>query len=266
MKPLHLPTSRPRNIDNSSTSFLQDNQISFDSKEHIYLYNGVRKLTPVSDIVNRFFEPFDSIGMSKKKAWERGCNQCEILEEWDCKGAESREIGTFLHAQIESYFAGEPMVGSTRFVYDGEYVNVNKTVSIKDELQYFNNFLAENPINPFRTEWRIFDLGLGIAGTIDLLCKNGDTYEIYDWKRSSKASPDERIWNYGINGLEHIPDISYYHYALQQNLYKYILEKNYGIKVSNMYIVVFHPQYGNYRKHRIPLMKKEIETIIRKIQ
>lgn len=266
VSPLIYPSRRPKNIDSSSKTFVQDSKLSFEPKEHIYLYDGVRSLTPVSTVVNYFFEPFDSIGLSERTAIRDRKSQCEVLEDWDCKGAESREIGTFLHSQIESYFSKKPLVDHTHFSYSGQYVRVNKDVSIMDEIRYFKNFLKENPLFPFRVEWHIYDLNLGIAGTIDLLCRNGREFDIYDWKRSRKASPDETIWRYGINGLNHIPDIGFYHYAIQQNIYRYILENNYGITVRNMYIVIFHPIYNNYRKFEIPRMEKETMIIVNYLQ
>ena len=260
-KPICIPTATPHNIDKTDTRFNQDSLLSFEPSEHIYLYDGRIQLTAVSDIINQFFSPFDSIGLSERVARRDGISQCEVLEEWDCKGLESREVGTFLHAQIEAFFSNKPVSLNTHFYYNGEFVKVSKDVSIDIEMIYFQTFLRDNPITPFRTEWHIFDIDLKIAGTIDLLCRNGSHFDIYDWKRSRKASPNQTIWRNGINGLEHVPDISFYHYALQQNLYKYILEKNYGIIVENMYIVVLHPMFGNYQKFKIPNMSREISII-----
>ena len=260
-KPICISTTVPHNIDKTDMTFTQDSHLSFEPSEHIYLYDGRIQLTAVSNIINQFFVPFDSIGLSERVARRDGISQCEVLEDWDCKGAESREIGRFLHAQIESFFSNKPMSMITHFRYDGEFVQVSKDVSINEEISYFRNFLKENPITPFRTEWHIFDMDLKIAGTIDLLGRNGNHFDIYDWKRSRKASPDETVWRNGINGLEHVPDISFYRYALQQNLYKFILEKNYGITVENMYIVVLHPLFGRYQKFRLPNMSSEISII-----
>lgn len=261
VKPLILPSVKQANIDKSSQTFHQDSKISFEPKEHIYLYNGLRSLTPVSTVISNFFESFDSIGLSERVAYREGKRQCEVLEEWDCNGIESREIGTFLHSQIESFFLGKPMSDHTMFSYHGEYINIERDVSINDEINYFKNFLRDNTIKPFRTEWHIFDLELRMAGTIDLLCRNGNMFDMYDWKRSRKASPDEIVWKNGINGLNHIPDISFYRYAIQQNLYRYILEKNYGITINKMNIVVFHSMYDDYRKFEIPRMDKELKII-----
>ena len=252
---------RPHNLDKTDMTFIQDGLLSFDPSEHIYLYDGRIQLTAVSNIINQFFVPFDSIGISDWVARRDGVSQCKVLEEWDCNGLESREVGTFLHAQIESFFSNKPMSMSTHFCYDGKSVHVSKDVSIDEEISYFRNFMRDNSITPFRTEWHIFDMDLKIAGTIDLICRNGSHFDIYDWKRSRKASPNETVWRNGINGLEHVPDIGFYHYALQQNLYKYILEKNYGVNVDNMYIVVLHPMFGDYQKFKIPIMSKEISII-----
>ena len=260
-KPISIPTEVPHNIDKTDTTFSQDTKLSFDPTEHIYLYDGHVQFTAVSNIINKFFTPFDSIRHSERVARRHGISQCKVLEEWDCKGLESREVGTFLHSQIEAFFSNLPMSMTTQFQYNGIFIKENKDVSIDQEISYFKNFLKDNPIVPFRTEWHIFDLEMGIAGTIDLLCRNGNHFDIYDWKRSRRASPNETVWRNGINGLESVPDISFYHYALQQNLYKYILEKNYGVTIDNMYIVVLHQMFGNYQKYTIPNMSREISII-----
>jgi len=249
------------NLDHSQDHYTQDAYITFDPSEHIYLYKG-REFASVSTVVSKFFREFNPIDNSKRVAEREGVTQMEIMERWDAAGVESREVGTFMHAQIESILNHEHPLLTTNFEYKGQYVKINENISIEKELKYFQNFMRENQVHPYRTEWRICDEEREIAGTIDLLCKNGNDFEIYDWKRSRKAQPDETIWAYGNNGLEHIPDISFYHYALQQNLYKYILEKNYGIHVSKMHIVIFHPIYDGYKLYDIPNMSKEVQYIL----
>lgn len=261
-KPILFKTSIPTNLDKSSLFFLdRDKRLSFDPKEHVYVYDGRIKLHAVSNIIDLFFTPFDSLAHAERVAKKRGISPCEVLEEWDCKAQEAREIGTFLHAQIETLLSHKSSRDYTHFSYEGEYIRKDKDISIIRELQYFRDFISENLIIPYRTEWHIYDLNLKVAGTIDLLCRNGNNFDIYDWKRSQKASPEETIWGKGINGLEHIPDISFYHYAIQQNLYKYILEKNYNLSIENMFIVILHPYFKSYKKYRIPDLNREIDII-----
>lgn len=260
-----LPNNSIVNIDHSSLVFDKDNRIAFEPNEHIYILDGKKQLESVSNIVASYFPEFDTIRLSERVALRENRNQLEIIEEWDAKGLESREIGTFLHNQIENYFKNKDIKYTYRFIYKGEYHKITKDVSIEKEFSYFLKFIQENKITPFRCEWHIFDEKINIAGTIDLLCRNGSKFDLYDWKRSKKASPMETVWHYGINGLENVPDISFYRYALQQNLYKYILQKNYNIQVNKMYIVVLHDINNHYIAYEIPNMENEIAIILKSI-
>ena len=44
-----------------------------------------------------------------------------------------------------------------------------------------------------------------------------------------------------VDPIKHIDNTNYNHYALQLNVYKLLLEKNYKKEISKMYFVVFHP-------------------------
>ena len=135
----------------------------------------------------------------------------------------------------------------------------------------FESFVKENnSIDPYRTEWRIFDEHHHIAGTIDLISKTGNSYEMYDWKRSKKVVNSfngepikNNQWQNGVGQLSDIDDTSYNRYCLQQSLYKYILEKNYGLKVSKMYLIVLYPEYDKYYKVEVPYLKDKAEYILR---
>ena len=249
-----------RNSGANVTYFERDASLVFEPLEHIYRY-GDRLLTPVSTFVAMFFKEFDSLSLSSNKT-NNIQEQVKLIESWESNGAMAREVGTQLHLAIEKYFKNEKMPDSYHFTFSGRYVNIDEKVSITTELKYFRNFIADNKsLVPFRTEWRICDLQYGIAGTIDFICRNGSSFDIYDWKRSKKTSPDEKIYRYGRNGLSSVPDISYWHYALQQNLYRYILEKNYGLKVNKMHLVILHPEFSNYRIYEIPKMDSEINNM-----
>lgn len=275
-----------RNLDGSTISFPQDEQLSFNEERHEYTHISGVNLVPVSRIYRRFFKPFDS------QLWaERAVNRARyngdmsmtverVLDEWECKGQLASFSGTHLHKQIELFFNGmtEEMTNFSHFSYNGSQVKLERDIDITVEMDYFSQFfrdeiLARNSLHPFRTEWKIFDLALRMAGTIDLLCRRDDgSFEIFDWKRS-KALIDcrgneitkPRFGKFGINGLEHIPDSAYYHYALQQNIYRYIIEKNYGLHVAAMHLVVLYPANKTYHVIHLPKCDKELGIIAAKI-
>ena len=256
-----------RNLDGSDITFEQDGKLSFNEEEHIYSLGGV-EFSSVSNIVSKFFREFDAVGISLKKCYGNELEAAKLREVWESKGSVASQAGTFLHKQIEDYLNGKEIPDLLCDVcYQGNYVKCSQRLDISREWSYFKAFERNTPFVPFRTEWRIYDADARMAGTLDFVCECSDgTYEIYDWKRSNKIDPTERNpWANGMNGLEHLTDTAYSHYCLQQNLYRYMLEKNYGIKISRMNLVVLHPELPTYRVVPIPPMDREVEMIIRKI-
>ncbi|MBQ9585788.1 MAG: hypothetical protein IJR20_07300 [Muribaculaceae bacterium] len=263
-----------RNLDKSELHFAQDERLSFKEEGHIYLLDGKRRLTAVSSVIGRYFKPFDSDYWARRKARSLHITAQQLKEQWECEGMMASLAGTHLHKQIEGYLNGdEHMVPTCRFAHDGEHVHVDKIINIDKEIELFLKFAREVDFTPFRTEWRVMDEELGMAGTIDLTCSRRDgTFELYDWKRSRSLIDEHgnvcktsRFNSCGINGLEHIADCSYWHYALQQNLYKLMVEKCYGLKISAMHLVVLHHSYDTYHVIEIPDMPHEIDHIVNEL-
>lgn len=248
----------------------RDKHIQFLQQEHIYLYNGQKQFVPVSDVISCFFQPFNSFRWSEYKANQRGVSQGQVLEEWDEKSARSREIGTFMHQQINNFYNRLPYQKEYSFKYKGKYVQKEEQIKLENEYLQFMEFLKNHHFTPFRIGWTIYDEKLKIAGTIDMIHKHGEVFEIYDWKRSNRITDIKgdpiTINNFGEKGLGElfqIDDTPYWHYCIQQNLYRYILEKNYKIKVEKMYLVIFHNEINEYHKLDVPNMNETINSIIK---
>ncbi len=239
----------------------QDNDIKFNEKNHTYSYYGT-VFKAVSTIVSEFFPIFDKKYWAEKKAKEFRITTQQMIEEWENKGNFSKEIGTFLHNQIENYYLNKHVTYIYNYFYKGIYIKDTVEYDIKaKEFQYFLNFQRDKSIKPYRTEWRIYCKYLKIAGTIDLITQNGSKYDIYDWKRSDKVNK-ANPWQNGLGELSHLQDTRLNHYNIQQNLYRWILEKDYNIVIGNMYLVILHPTFENYRVIEVPRMDNEINYII----
>ena len=116
----------------------------------------------------------------------------------------------------------------------------------------------------------IYDEDLKIAGSIDMVYENPDgTLSIYDWKRSKEISK-VNSWNkFALNPLIcHMPDTNFWHYALQLNTYKAILERKYGKIVTNLCLVRLHPDNpnDNYELLPVPILTKEINELFEERQ
>lgn len=226
----------------------RDDNVTFREADHIYIVDGT-PLDSVTTFVKNCFPDFDTEFHAKRKAEALGITKEAVLEMWDKKGRESRERGTEMHKKIESYYLGnEP--------------------STDDTFDLFKIFANKITLKPYRTEWAVYDWEQKIAGTIDFVDYQNGEYIIYDWKRSDKliAKNGLPIKNsqYGEKALppiENLDDSPYYHYALQLSLYKYIIEKNYGITVSKLRLGIFHPSYNKPYVLEMPYLQNEIDTL-----
>ena len=65
-----------------------------------------------------------------------------------------------------------------------------------------------------------------------------------------------------------MPDSNFWHYALQLNTYKGILERKYGKKVTKLCLVRLHPDIKEetYELLEVPILTKEIKELFEERQ
>ena len=129
----------------------------------------------------------------------------------------------------------------------------------------FMSFLQDYPhLVPYRTEWLIYDDNVKMSGSIDMVYENVEdgTLSIYDWKRC-KSIDKTNGWNkFAITEcISHLPDSNFWHYSLQLNTYKTILERNYGKRVADMYLVRLHPDSSTYQLLKVPVLENEMNDL-----
>ena len=233
----------------------RDKHITFDEGPHIYTIDGDCNYTSVTTWNHSHFEPFntDTIidNMMRGKNWTSsqyyGMSKQQIKEKWDLNRNEAASAGTKIHYDIECYYNNN--------VIDNDSI----------EYTYFKNFKEDyKNLTPYRTEWMIYDKQLKLAGSIDMIfINNNGEYEIYDWKRCKEIKKKSYGKKAKTHCISHIIDSNFWHYALQLNTYKSILEKNYGIKISKMCLVCLHPNNINnsYLHYEVPDLSKELNEL-----
>lgn len=267
VKPLERTAEMCEKMDSFTDAgrYEQDLHIDFLPEEHIYTYRGQERLLPVSSLIGYFFDEFDALSQAEMRHERQGIPVAESLNQWSRIGKMASEVGTFVHLQTENYFQR----GFFETSYSFEFNGTTELISVERERQHFLNFIHDYAITPYRQEWPVYDADMNVAGTIDMICREDDgMFTIYDWKRSSKVVDKDgrpivisfggRMGHYGLG----LPDTAYYHYCLQQNLYRYMLEKNYGIRVKAMNLVVLCPDYANYRLVSVPVMDEVIGRVV----
>jgi ATP-dependent exoDNAse (exonuclease V) beta subunit len=231
----------------------KDKYISLDELTHIYTINNKSDFISVTTFVHSLFNNFnadkviDNIirGKNYKKSKYYNLTREEIKNMWETNRKDAAEKGTKIHLDIENY-------------YNNIIVNNNSV-----EYLYFKNFLKDNDLKPYRSEWKVWDEEYKITGTIDMVYENKDgTLMIYDWKRSKEIMRNRPFEKYSkIECISHIPDLNFWHYSLQLNIYKRILETKYNKKISKMCLVCLYPENDNYIIYEVPELCEEINDL-----
>ena len=232
----------------------RDAFIQFDEPTHVYTVHGDKTFMSVTTWNHHHFPKFDAdkiikqIINSKKhktdpeyKYYQMTAGQ--IMDMWNANRDGASSAGTNMHYDIECFY---------------NQIDVSND-SI--EYKYFQNFLRENPhLHAYRTEWTIYHEELKIAGSVDMIYENPDgTLLIYDWKRCKEIVKENAYGSTATTEcIQHLPDTNFWHYALQLNTYKTIIEEKYGKKVVGLCLVCLHPNNTDYQLIEVPFMEKEL--------
>ena len=246
----------------------RDAHVSFEEKAHKYTVRGDSTgFTSVTTWNHTHFAQFDETGIVEKimKSARRRNDSSykyyrqsaeEILAGWESNRVAASSAGTKLHNDIELFFNQE--------------VVCNDSVEYGYFLEFWSDFQRDFPhMKPFRTEWIVYFEELKISGSIDMVFEDDrdGALWVYDWKRSKEIS-------YECNPafpsafattacIAHLPDTNFWHYSLQLNMYKTILESKYDRVVTKMCLVCLHPTnvLQSYELHEVLAMPDEMRAL-----
>ncbi|MDX1702093.1 MAG: hypothetical protein R3250_15820, partial [Melioribacteraceae bacterium] len=110
------------------------------------------------------------------------------------------------------------------------------------------------------TEPILFNKLARIAGQADLLTYQDGIINVYDWKTNKDIITKENPYNKQmLGGLSHIPDITYYHYALQLSVYRFLLQA-WGFQVGKLTLLHLTEQGCN--QVEVPYLEEEAMKIL----
>ena len=251
---------------------------------------------------HNFFEKFDadkiidsmmaSDKWPKNKYFGKTKDQIKLL--WNQNRDQAAEMGTCLHYMIEMFMnmipnhhtdhqhsleQNETTLGDILDFYQSNtnfihplllHPTLSEKYSGKDgiflEWFYFLTFAnAHRDLIPYRTEWTIYDEEIKLSGSIDMVFKDQKgAYHIFDWKRSKEIIKTNGWNKFAIHpSIDHIPDTNYWHYCLQLNTYKAILQRKYNITINDLYLVCLHPENKNnsYMKIKVANLQDEVSDL-----
>lgn len=235
--------------------------MTFEAETHTYSIDGSSEgVTSVTTLLEDYFPKLDPDTLIEKyyNRWQQhqlnkfyGKSREEIKEMWEVDGKKAAAESPLLHAAIEAYYK------KREISYDQESV----------ECKYFLSFEEEHllKLQVHRTEMVLWSSDHKQGVSIGLVVKNADgTFSLYDWKRTKKAIwKEERHCNrYGSGPLSKLPDNSYHKYCTQLNLYRELMERHYGYKISSMHVVRIHPNAKQFEVVEVERMEKEASDLL----
>ena len=263
-------------------SHTRDKNIEFFEEEHKYVIQTEPhiKYTSVTTWNHSHFPVFDAdviiTNMMKGKGWTEGhkywgLTPKQIKAQWNSNKDAVAGAGTNLHYDIECFnndkrFQFEYTNKELYEIYMCDKQREHELSPI--EWKYFINFVKDFPqLKPYRTEWIIYDEDTKISGSIDMVYENPDgTLSIYDWKRCKNITRVNTFNRFALPPqICHLPDSNFWHYALQLNTYKFIIEKHYGKKIADLFLVRLHPdaEENNYELIQLPDLTREISDLFK---
>lgn len=273
--PLQLPLTFRRNAVNKAKDVVE-----FFDEEHYYTINGARMKYSCTGLLHNFFHKFNATEAAsnmisspyffkkqdKQPYWSIVRNNTKkeavrlIIKMWNDDKNDAATKGTAMHQSIEDYYKEGKKVDTKEF---GMFMN-------------FHNHVTSKGYIPLRVEQIVWSTKYSLAGSVDMLYihksqLNKVVKEVYmcDWKRSKDVKTEafhkkgaDIADSMGLGPMSDKPDCTYEHYALQLNIYKYLLERTYNIKIVKMHIIVLHPNQDEYKKMRVDDNKEAVREIL----
>lgn len=239
----------------------RDRNVEFEEGPHIYTISGHPRgeSTSVTTWIHKHFSDFNAEEVATRivnsARWKNDPNykyyqisKENMIEMWKKNGETSSISGTKLHNDIEKYF--------------NEMEVDNDSIEYKYFLKFREDF---KELKPFRTEWMVYHEELKLVGSIDMIYEDNDgKLYIYDWKRSKEITYDSQYNKYAKTPcISHLPDTNFWHYSLQLNTYRRIIQEKYGKEVIGLYLVRFHPDdaYKTYERIKVEIMNDVMDNL-----
>ncbi len=220
--------------------------IYFTEADHRYIDDEGIEYTSVTTLLDEFFPKFDAETNASRIAARDNVSKEDILAKWNDKKVKAADYGTRVHENAESLVLGRLLHQPNNDKEAYAFAAVKEFVS---SLTYANADI--------RTEQIVFSERLRIAGSIDLLCYIQETDQIYlsDYKTNEKITYEGFRGEMALAPIQHIPASKYHKYALQLNMYEFLLKlEDWVPNVSIQKDLIFIPPFSNYQIINLPDM------------
>lgn len=241
-----------------------DDHVHFDEEPHVYTVDDMPYRDSCTSFLGSFFGKFDGDAIAEKIVgswkWQHKPDYRYYqmtIEQIKANWQQANRLGTRMHLCIELFYNGLEIPTHPDF----------QTREYAHHFKQFHNDYVVGKLEPFRTEWIVFDRTYELIGSVDGIFRRIDadnpyTLVLYDWKRcikiDAKAYQDETA----TGPFEGLPKANYWKYALQLNTYKFIIERNTPYRVEEMVLLRCHPDAETYERLVVPDLQHYVRRAV----
>jgi hypothetical protein len=241
------------------------NEIKFEDSSHSYYLDG-RKLTSVTTLIHKYTSHFDEEYWLPIKAADYNILEPQLKYAWTFLNNHSTFKGSALHNYIENYYFNKLYEYPSKEIIEhfGYDPIINQFNIIQKQFYDFYK-ISFGKLIAIKPEYVVYDAEYGVSGMVDMLFynKKKNTLQIYDWK-TNKALRSYNKYQKMSGIFSDLDDCELNTYSLQLNTYKYIIEKNTGVKIDGLYIVWFFEQNNSYQIIEIKDMQDRVKLMLEK--
>ena len=228
-----------------------DNNITLIEDIHKYVLkeDSDFEFTSCTTFAKYFFEPFDKIGIANRLTDSHPnyvhLSPQELVENWD----QTAKEGTLIHSEVENFIKDNVEPTHPKSKQAVEWIKNN--INCEDRFEIFSEVI-------------VFSKELALAGTIDLLIfdKENKTYKILDWKTNRRIDTSSYNNKMGTHLVtSNLMDCNFSIYSIQLSLYRFILEKYYGLEITGT--AIFHLTDSDLQIYKTQYFKDEIEGMLK---
>ncbi|MBS3059893.1 MAG: PD-(D/E)XK nuclease family protein [DPANN group archaeon] len=222
--------------------------LEFDEEKHEYTYNG-KALISTTTFIHSFFPGFEEEYWAEFKAQQMGWTKAQVLDMWQQNKNFATSYGHKIHALAEN-IVKDPS-------YEGcDDIEKSHEGAIKEFLEPLRSY----ELHP---EVQMFNVDFGVAGTADLIVKDGNNISVYDWKTSKSIDMSNGRGNYAKPPIEYLSANNYTQYALQLSLYAKLLQSRIpGLEINDLVIVHLPKSSSECKAYPVKYLKNEIEAML----
>ena len=233
-------------------------KLIFDQDKHSYYMhsNIYQHFISGTTFIKGFFPEFDVEKVSEIYATKYNLDQEEVKRQWKAEGDKGLLLGNLCHNYIDALLKDKSLPKPKTQLHK-QFFKVSKTMLkhiFRDHQYLFSEYGIASP------NWNV-------AGMLDCSFRKNNILDLVDWK-TSKIINEYNTFQSGFFPINHLDDCNFNHYALQLNLYKFILKEEHYIEqwfkwCKQVRMSVYHIQYDKWTRYTIPDMSKEIKRMLK---